>query len=290
MKYKLLLLLCIANFSYCAAQSKEELIDAIVKHNVYETNLPYSSTSPTNPKQLSNIFSDEELKQLLNHKNGVLRMYVSTYLIEQNLADPAALLSNELNQNETVKTLNGCLGGNDPTPNIIYFSYRNKIWAEASKGINYELNDLIEEAVNRRLKTDPKMKEMDSIVISTDLKPSYYLYRTSFENNNFSPALLPTVEKLGFQKNNPYAIGYLTDAYPELYKERALKYYADQFPKLTFPEDDRNSIMYFHEFLELLLKTGDKKIQQIAIDSFKKSEYIEKEWFKNTFKEYNIEI
>ena len=49
-------------------------------------------------------------------------------------------------------------------------------------------------------------------------------------------------------------------------------------------------MFYFHEFLELLLKTGDKKIQQIATQSLMKSSHNDDAWFKNTFEEYNIKI
>ena len=293
MKYKLLLLLCIASVSYCAAQSKEELIDVIIKRNVYESEHIGNwmlSRQYAAFQELAGMLSKKELVKLSNHKNGVLRTYACAYLIDHNEADPAALFVNELKRSETIETLDGCLGDEDFTSQIIYFCYRTKICLEAAKDIQYEEKAKREKAMADILTTDSKMKELDSIVISTDLKPDYYLYRMAFENNNFSPALLPEIEKLGFQKHNPYAIGYLTTAYPEVYKDLALKHYTFQFPKLTFSDDDRNGMMYFHEFLELLLKTGDKKIQQIAVNSLKKSQYSDWPWFKNTFEEYNVKI
>ena len=294
MKYVMLLLFCITNFCLCTAQSKEELIDAIVKHNVYESDQIGGAGSLSQQytafETLAGKLTIKEITQLSNHKNGVLRMYATDYLIEHGEADPVAMFVNELNRKETIETLNGCSGGFEITSLLVYHSYWNKIRIEALTGINYKPNDIVEQAMSKRLKTDVKMREMDSVVISTNAKIHWLVYVRAFENKNFSNNLLPQIEKLGFRKNNPYAIGYLINTYPKLYKERACKYYTEKFPRLKFTDDDENSMSYFHEFLELLLKTGDKKIQQIAVKVVKKSDYAELPWFRNTFAAYNIKI
>lgn len=277
----------------CFSQSKEQLIESIIKHNVYESEQTGYSGSPSkqyeNFMQLTQLLSKEEMAQLTNHKNGVLRTYATTYLIKEKDTDPTLLFSNEVNRNETIKTLRGCLGGNDRTSDIIYYSYWNKIRTEAAKGISYELNDLVEEAENKKVKTDVKMKEMDSIIVSGSDKVGWLLYVQAFENNNFEKTLMPKIEKLGFQQNNPYALGYLISNYPDLYKVSVYNYYKEEFTKLKFT-DSEESTMYFHEFLELLLKTGDKKIQQIAVNAVKRSSHVKSTWFKNTFEDYNIKL
>jgi hypothetical protein len=266
-----ILSLCFLSASASYAQNPQALMDSIITNNIFESEriggAGAESFQYMHFKDLTEMLSKQEIKGLVTHKNGVLRMYAATYLIEEQGEDPVEIFLRELRNGERIETLNGCIGDYEYTSDLVYFSYRYKEKAKAEK-----------------------ISEMDSIVVSANYKISWRLYSKVLGGAGFSETLLPQIETLGFENNNPYAIGYLTRNYPEKYTEKANMFYLNIVPKINFDKDDETSMALFTEFVELMLQTGDKKIQDIAVEKAKDSPYAKDPWFINTFEQYGIKL
>lgn len=168
---KLLTIIFSLIISLCFSQTKEQLIDSIIKVNRVESDCVGNGcrVSPqyTRFQELKKKLSDKELTELSKHKNPTIRTYASIELIQSGKGNVPELLSSELQNNELVETFEGCIIEMDPVSSVIYHEYWNKIRIEASskiKGNNYE-QDL---AIKKILATDVVMEKLDSIIIYSD--------------------------------------------------------------------------------------------------------------------------
>jgi len=256
---KLLSILFSLTIGLCFSQTKEELMDSIIKVNRVESDCVgfgcAVSQQYTRFQELKKKLSDKELTDLSKHENPTIRTYASIELIQSNKGNVSRLLSAELLKNEMVETFDGCLMGIDPISSIIYHEYWNKIRIATlgkTKGNNYEQ----ELAMQRRLSTDSKLEELDSIVIHSNKEVYWLLYMRAFENRKHKNSYLKKIEELAFAKNNFYAFEYLNKHYPTEYEEETKNYLASEFPKAEFQTE--NEIFYLHSFIKALLEAENE--------------------------------
>lgn len=290
---KLLSILYSLIISVCFSQTKEQLIDSIIKVNRVDSDCVgigcMVSPQYTRFQKLKEKLSDKELTELSKHENPTIRTYALIELIQSGKGNIPELLTAELQKNEMVETFEGCLMDIEPIPSIVYHEYWNKIRIEASqkvKGNNYE-QDL---AMKKALATDLIMEKLDSIIIYSNKEVYWLLYDRTFENRKHKDRYLPRIEELAFDNNNSYAFKYLEKFYQAEYSGKLDNYLRNDFPKATFQYE--NEVLYLQSFVEMLLESNTDDYKQIAIDKLKIEE-IWKEyngWFKTTLKKHGIDL
>ena len=290
---KLLTIIFSLTISLCFSQTKEQLIDSIIKVNRVESDcVGYGCmVSPQYKRfeKLKSKISDKELMELSKHENPTIRTYASIELIQSEKGNIPELLLAELQKNEMVETFEGCLMGTDPVSSMIYHEYWNKIRIEASrktKGNNYE-QDL---AMQKRLATDLTMEKLDSVIIYSDKEVYWLLYSRTFENRKHKDNYLQRIEELAFNRNNSYAFEYLRKHYQTEYSKKMENYLTTNFPKAKFQTE--NEVFYLHSFIEILLESKNKNFKKIAINKLRTDEVWKdrKGWFNTTLKKHGIEL
>ncbi len=290
---KLLTIIFSLIISVCFSQTKEQLIDSIIKVNRVESDCVgigcMVSPQYTRFQELKKKLSDKELTDISKHDNPTIRTYASIELIQSGKGNVPKLLSAELLKNEEVETFEGCIMDIEQISSIIYHEYWNKIRLEASqriKGDNYE-QDL---AMKKALATDLIMEKLDSIIIYSDKEVYWLLYDRTFENRKHKDSYLPRIEELAFDKNNSYAFEYLKKFYQSEYSEKLEKYLSTDFPKVKFQTE--NELVYLHLFTKILLDSKNDNYKNIAVEKLKSIEDWKGKsgWFKTTLKKYGIEL
>ncbi len=124
---KALFLLALSFTLHCVGFSKPESIysnndsvkiiaDQIANHNIYESaTIGFAATASTQYKRfnkLLQIATNEELFLLVQHENGVVRLYALRAIIIKKLKIPFAIREHFLNDKTKVTTLTGCIGNN----------------------------------------------------------------------------------------------------------------------------------------------------------------------------------
>lgn len=290
---KLLAIIFCLTISLCFSQSKEQLIDSIIKVNRVDSDCVgigcMVSPQYTRFQELKKKLSDKELTELSKHKNPTIRTYASIELIQSGKGNVPELLLTELQKNEMVETFEGCIMDVEPISSIIYHEYWNKIRIEASQkinGNNYE-QDL---AMKKALATDLIMEKLDSIIIYSNKEIYWLLYDRTFENRKHKDSYLPRIEELAFDKNNSYAFEYLAKFYQSEYSEKLDNYLTTDFPKAKFQTE--NELVYLHLFTKILLDSKNDNHKNIAVEKLKSIEDWKgkSDWFKTTLRKYGIEL
>lgn len=290
---KLLTIILSLTISLCFSQTKEQLIDSIIKVNRVDSDcVGYGCVVSSQYKRFQRLkqkLSDKELIELSKHKNPVIRTYASIELINSGQGNVPELLSKELQKNEMVKTFEGCLMDFETISSIIYHEYWNKIRIEALqkvKGNNYE-QDL---AMKKVVKTDLTIEKLDSVIIYSEKKVDWLLFDRAFENRKHKESYLPRIEELAFSKNNAYAFDYLKKYYSSEYSEKLENYIRTDFPKAKFQTE--NEIFYLHSFIETLLESKNEEFKKIAINKLRTDEVWKdrKGWFNTTLNKHGIEL
>jgi hypothetical protein len=141
-------------------------------------------------------------------------------------------------------------------------------------------------AFEKALVTDVKRIELDSVVLYSE-NADILRYRIMFYNRKVAEKHLPQVEKLAFKLHNGHALEHLQEHYGEKYKERIAYYWKNEFPRAKFKGGE--ALNYYMLAIELLLKTKDENLKNIALDKLKKDRLWEKhnlQWIKDIFKKY----
>jgi len=290
---KLLTIIFSLTISLCFSQTKEQLIDSIIKFNRLESDCVgigcMVSPQFTRFQKLKKKLSDKELIELSKHENPTIRTYASKELIQSGKGNAPELLTTELQRNEKVETFEGCIMDVEPISSIIYHEYWNKIRLEVSRkigGNNYE-QDL---AMQKAIATDLTMEKLDSVIIYSDKDIDWLIYDRAFENRKYKKSYLPRIEELAFNKNNSYAFDYLKKYYSTEYTSKLDNYLRTDFPKAKFQTE--NEVFYLHSFIETLLESNNEEFKKIAISKLRTNEVWKerKGWFNTTLKKHGIKL
>ncbi|BAO56052.1 hypothetical protein [Nonlabens marinus] len=290
---KLLTIIFSLTISLCFSQTKEQLINSIIKVNTVESYCVGIAcmVSPQYARfqKLKKKLSEKELIELSRHENPIIRTYASIELIQSNKGNVPELLSAELQKNEMVETFEGCIMGIDPVSSIIYHEYWNKIRLEESrkiKGNNYE-QDL---AMQKALATDLTMEKLDSVIIYSEKEVYWLLYDRTFKNRKHKDNYLPRITELAVSKNNAYAFDYLKKYYSSEYSEELENYLKNDFPKAKFQTE--NEVVNLHLFTKIMLESKNDDYKKIAIEKLRNYDNWKGKsgWFKATLRKYGIEL
>ncbi|MGG8497847.1 hypothetical protein ACQY1Q_15655 [Tenacibaculum sp. TC6] len=290
---KLLTITFSLTISLCFSQTKEQLIDSIIKVNRVESSCIgigcMSSPQYARFQKLKKKLSQKELIELSKHKNATIRTYASIELIQSDKRNVPELLSAELQKNEMVETIEGCIIDFKPISSIIYHKYWNKIRIEASRKIkdNNHEQDL---AMQKVLATDLTMEKLDSVIIYSEKEIYWLLYDRTFKNRKYKNSYLPRIKELAFSKNNAYAFDYLKKHYSTQYSVELENYLKNNFPKAKFKTE--NEVFYLHSFIEILLESKNDEFKKIAINKLRTDEVWkdQKGWFNATLKKHGIKL
>lgn len=276
------------------SQSKEQLIDTILKSEMLESDCVGIGCGPgeqyLNFQKLKKQLSEKELTELTKNENPILRMYASIELIESNKANVVDLFKYELEKNDTITRIKGCIIQNEPTYSIIYNAYRGKIYYY--DGL-YNLNFSSKETQlkqERLIIDDINLEVIDKIIINSKINLNFVLYERVFEYRKYSGNDLERVSELAFKNNNSSALMYLKFVHPESYDDKIDKYIRTDFISANF--NSTNGIFCLHSIIEYLLNSENKEYRKIVIDKLKSDDFwkSEKAWFKNMLDNHGITI
>ncbi len=270
--------------SFCFPQSKQELIDSIIKVNELQSNCIGYACSESNQynnfQKLKNLLTTDELNKLTNHENGVLRTYSILEIIDSEKEIIPKLFEQELNKNEEITTFQGCIIDSNLTYSEIYQNYLGKLQLLEYENNNFNL-----------IETDSILNKLDSLVIFYPKDLYWLVYKKAFENRKYDESYLPRIKELAFEKNNSDAFDYLNKYYSERFSAEFSNYFKNYFPKAEF--ETENEIFYLHGFLEYLFDSENQEYHQIAVSKLKNEKSWRKDnysWFKHSFYKYAPEV
>lgn len=290
---KILLLIFGLSINLGFSQTKQQLINSIVKVNSLQSNCIGIGCSESkqfkNFQLLKNMLSDEELFALSKHKEPVIRAYVAIEMIESQKGSVVDLLSTELTKGEDVETFRGCIISQLPLSFIIYNHYLNKIRIEAMQkngGNNYEQDIAYKKAVA----TDIAMQQLDSLVLFSKQQEASLLYHYVFENRKYKENYLTRIEELAFQENEMSAFRYIKEYHIATHSTQIENYFKHNFLKADFSAGEKVFDLFW--FIETLLKSNNEDHRQLAIQKLATDAVWKKRsWkFQELLKKYGIEL
>jgi hypothetical protein len=141
----LLTIIFILAISLCFSQTKEQLIDIIIKVNRVESNCTgIACTEGSQYKRFQKLkkkLSNEELIKLSEHENPTIRTYALIEIIQTNKGNFKKLLATEIQKYQMVESFYGCIIDVEPVSSILFREYWEITKIEDSrkiKGNNYE--------------------------------------------------------------------------------------------------------------------------------------------------------
>ncbi|MCO6147477.1 hypothetical protein [Flavobacterium sp. NRK1] len=252
-----------------SAQTKEQLIDYIIKENRVDSK-HISSGGIQSPiyisyEKLIKLVTNNELLDLAKNKNAALRMYAIQGLIQRKIGDIPALFKKELESGDTVETMMGCNMGTDFTAFIVY---KFQIYSEEEQ---------------------PE-SQLNNIILNTNSFVWWLMYDWVFENN-LDENFLPRIEELAFEKKNSFAFMYLKNNYGR-YGSRIDDYLLNVFPKQKFVKDEENNNdgVFLCNFIEILLESGRADYKTVAVAKLRENQWLKERdgWYNEILKKYNI--
>ena len=278
MRTLLLTLLIAISTSY--GQTKEELINAIIKVNSLDDNddvyyRPFpgqeedsamvtkpkiSSHNSYNFRKLKEIISREELIKLTTHKNHVLKLYAIRELIQKNdiAFDLKKIITDEIKQEKYINVHSGCIISQELTYSIIYHDYWNQVRLNA-RDIGTDNDEKKEEiAMQNAVENDKLLNEINSEIIKLDKDIYWLIHERIFNCGKLNDDLKSNIIKLLFKFNNSYAFEYLKINFPKEFDEISEEYFETYFDKQKFKSESQ--VDYLYNFTTYAFENNDRKI------------------------------
>ncbi|MEO8416943.1 MAG: hypothetical protein ABI472_24990 [Ginsengibacter sp.] len=273
--------------SYCFSQTKEELINAIVKINSLDgydgyddsndsvkviDNNKIESNNYYNFEKLKRLISYDELFELTKHRNNVLKLYAIQELIERHdkKLDIFNLFKMAIVNDIKVRTHEGCIVDSELIYSVLYHAYWNNV---------------------RNKSTDSLMIKIDSYLIGYDRDIYWLIYERIFSNRKYSNEENKNIIKMIYKFNNSYAFNYLNKCYPKIFDPIAKSYFLDYFPKQNF--NSESQVSYLFAFTEYVFENQYEHLKPIILNKLKETNYWKMRlgWFQaKIFEKYNIKI
>jgi hypothetical protein len=267
---------------FCFAQTKQELIDSIIKGNVVDSECigivcmkgPQYQTF----EKLKKMISEKELLELANNKSPAMRAFALKEVVALNIGNIANLYEKELRRNEEIEVEEGCLSDFKKTYSFLY------------NEINYRFNPNNKIENNNPKSNKNIIEKVDSLLIYSKKDLDWSLYDSLFRNNKFDRGYLPRIEEMAFKENNFYALNYLRINYSNEYELKIDKYLNTRFLKAKFENYDK--CFHLYEFVNLLLESKNETYKKIVVEKVKsvKKLYGLDNSFKSLFEKYGIQF
>ncbi len=302
-----LLLVLINTFGF--SQTKQAIMDTIIKINSLddEPNIraanfnedKFYSSNATNSnnyynfEKLKRLLSQEELVDLADNPNKVLRLYSLRERIwnYDPTIDIKKVFLNELKRKDTIQTISGCLIGYDITYSIVYHDYWNAVRSKALENSKNATESEEDRIANAALLNDKRMLETNEAIIGLDCDLYWLIYDRVFDGLIYDKKLNPAIANLAYKYNNRYAFEYLKKRYPDDYANIEKDYYTNIFPYADFETD--NGVFYLLDFAKRAFEINNQEYIDIVLKKLRESKtwrYRESAFKAQIFEPYNVKL
>lgn len=255
-----------------------DLRDKIAANNVVESSHIGAAGSPSeqfkNYENLLEIASEKELFQLTKDENFVVATYAAFGLVDSDSPLFVNVFKHFLKNDTLVRTIKGCLMGNDLVSSEIYHHYWGKLILTTD---NEKLT----------LQNDRSLLRLDSLVLVSN-NANWLLYNRAFNNRKFSSDYLPLIERHAFKNKNIDAIEYLFQKNQFIYEEQIVEVLT------SFLKNDVISPSIYDKIFPMLLSYEKEDLNKLLILELKE---INKELgegkaakYRNLLTSHNVKI
>jgi len=289
-------------------QTKEELIDAIIKINSLDGDdgmfdrefdgettktKKISSNNFDNFVKLKKLISKDELINLTNHKNQVLRLYSIRELIEQNdnSINLVKIILDEIKNEKHIQTHEGCIISQDLTYSIIYHDYWNQVRLKALNKFNENDDEKRELIMQKAQENDNLLKKINSEILKLNKDVYWLIYARIFEIKKYEENSKSYITKLLFENNNSYAFDYLKQNYQNEFEQISKTYFENYFEKQNFETD--NQVTYLFNFAKYAFENDKKELIERITKKLRNSEGWKSKsgmFQYQIFEKYNVKI
>lgn len=288
------------------AQTKKEIISKIIELNsldgwdgienpILEKNGLSNDSNYYNFEKLKKIISHNELFELSNHKNDVVRLYALDELIDKNLEqiNVKKEILDAISKKKMIQTHSGCIVDRKLTYSIIYHNYWSNVRGKASKP-PHETDEKKIELINlKAVNEDILLRDINSEILKLDEDLYWLIYDRAFEVEKYDDRLKKNIIHLLYKYNNSYAFEYLSKNYPEEFKKSIYNTYLEKyFSKAKF--NQVNQTFYLFNLAEFAFENANVDMQNKILQKLKTTKGWEKElggsFDAQIFKKYNIKL
>lgn len=229
-----------------------------------------------NYEKLKKIANTEKFIELIENKNSVVKVYASFGLVDNNYSNIPLIYRKFIENDSIVETADGsCTVVSERISNELYFYYLRKLKDE-------------------EICCDKVLFQIDSLTIYNKSLENFnifdgngFIIRKVLTNRVFPSTFNKRIAYLAFEKNNDYAIDYLSNWYKAEFKKELIEVFLKKIKKLDY---ESHEYFDFFEITEQLLKFNDKNVSNKIVEILKKNENLvkDKRQFINLFNKYGI--
>ncbi|WP_345091393.1 hypothetical protein [Flavobacterium chungnamense] len=229
-----------------------------------------------NFEELKKIANTDKFIELIENKNPIVKAYASFGLVDNNYSNIPSIYRKFIENDSIVETADGsCTAGPAKISHELYFYYLRKLKDE-------------------EICCDTVLFQIDSLTIYNKSLENFNIYDGNgfiiskvLTNRVFPNTFNKRIAYLAFEKNNDYAIDYLSNWHKAEFKKELIEVFLKKFKKLDY---ESNEFFDFFEITEQLLKFSNKDINNEIVEILKKNEnwVKDKRQFINLFNKYGI--
>lgn len=229
-----------------------------------------------NFEELKKIANTDKFIELIENKNSVVKAYASFGLVDNNYSNIPTIYRKFIENDSIVETADGsCTAVSERISNELYFYYLSKLKEE-------------------EICCDKVLFQLDSLTLYNKNLENFnqydgngFIIRKVLTNRVFPNTFNKRIAYLAFEKNNDYAIDYLSNWYKAEFKKELIEVFLKKFKKLDY---ESHEFFDFFEITEQLLKFSNKDINNEIVEILKKNEnwVKDKRQFINLFNKYGI--
>lgn len=229
-----------------------------------------------NFEKLKKLANTEKFIELIENKNSVVKVYASFGLVDNNYSNIPLIYRKFIENDSIVETADGsCTAVSERISHELYFYYLRKLKKE-------------------EICCDKFLLQLDSLTLYNKNLENFnqydgngFILRKIFTNRVFPNSYNKRIAYLAFEKNNDYAIDYLSNWYKAEFKKELIEVFLKKFKKLDY---ESHEFFNFFEITEQLLKFYDKNVNNEIVEILKKNEkwVKDKRQFINSFNKYGI--
>lgn len=250
MKYISAILFFLTVFLPISSQTIDKIVNDFISANEvqYENIGMGSQKSPLYQSFLSlkKIATNDELLQLTQHQNPIVRCYAGWALIDKKYSNLESLFENFVNNDATVLTFNIDIKNDDKISSEFYHRYWNSI-------------------DNKNKSTNPQLFKLDSIVLFNP-KSDWLLVQRSLENRISPRRFNKRIEFLAFENHNIDALLYLSNWYKAEYVKKLKTGFVDYLLKTDFKKE---GVSRYYSAISELLKYHDEGIERTVLNKLR---------------------
>ncbi len=246
-----------------------------------------------NFEKLKKLLSKEELVDLTDNPNKILRMYSirERILNQDKTLDIKKAFLNEFRRKDSIQTISGCIVDYDPTSFIVYNDYWNVACGNVYEAIKSPTEKEQRDFQINSLMQDKRMMETNEAIISNESDMFWLIYDRMFDGLTYNKNLNPSILKLVQNNNNSYAFDYLLTNFPKEYTDLDKDYYTNYFPYADF--ENQNAVVYLFRLTEHAFESKNQQYIDIVLKKLKEGKtwrYSESRFRNEIFDKYDVKF